>query len=197
MSNGFATQSCHFTGTEKSINTKTSPIFVELTSAQQNYIRISWASCYLNRTIKVKGKSKLFPLQTIPLPTQRVGRGIALLFHDRGTRGGWVVSSTPRPHFTPRERPGTHFRGGWVGSRAGLDGRKISSRPGLDPGPSSPQSVAIPTELPGPQLWKVETEMYLLASVKCDLIRTQIHCHLLSFSAHLSLRIVFQSGWRM
>ena len=32
---------------------------------------------------------------------QRVGRGIALLFHDRGTRNGWVVSSTPRPHFTP------------------------------------------------------------------------------------------------
>ena len=33
--------------------------------------------------------------------TQRVGRGIALLFHDRGTRRGWVVSSTLRPHFTP------------------------------------------------------------------------------------------------
>ena len=32
---------------------------------------------------------------------QRVGRGIALLFHDRGTRKGWVVSSTPRPHITP------------------------------------------------------------------------------------------------
>jgi len=28
----------------------------------------------------------------------------------------------------PRERPGTHFTGGWVGTRAGLDGRKISSR---------------------------------------------------------------------
>ena len=31
---------------------------------------------------------------------QRVGRGIALLFHDHGTRRGWVVSSTPRPYFT-------------------------------------------------------------------------------------------------
>ena len=49
----------------------------------------------------------------------------------------------------PRERPGTHFTGGWVGSRAGLDGRKISSPPGFDPATSSPQSVAIPTELPG------------------------------------------------
>ena len=36
---------------------------------------------------------------------QRVGRGIALLFHDRGTRRRCVVSSTPRPHFTPRKDP--------------------------------------------------------------------------------------------
>ena len=69
---------------------------------------------------------------------QRVGRGIVLFFHDRGTRRGWVVSSTPRPHFSPRERPGTHCTGGWVGPRAGLDGGKISSPPGFDPGPSSP-----------------------------------------------------------
>ena len=32
-----------------------------------------------------------------------------------------------------RERPGTHFTGGWVGPRVGLDGRKISSLPGFDP----------------------------------------------------------------
>ena len=32
-----------------------------------------------------------------------------------------------------RERPGTHFTGGWVGLRAGLDGRKISFPPGFDP----------------------------------------------------------------
>ena len=38
-----------------------------------------------------------------------------------------------------------------MGLRAGLDGRKISSPLGFDPGPSSPYSVAIPTELPGPR----------------------------------------------
>ena len=37
-----------------------------------------------------------------------------------------------------------------MGPRAGLDGRKISSPPGFDPGQSSPWSVAIPTKLPGP-----------------------------------------------
>jgi len=40
-----------------------------------------------------------------PGVAQRVGRGIALLFHDRGTRRGWVVSSTRRPHFTPGKEP--------------------------------------------------------------------------------------------
>ena len=36
-----------------------------------------------------------------------------------------------------RERPGTHFTGGWLGPRTGLDGRKISSTPGFNAGPSS------------------------------------------------------------
>jgi len=40
-----------------------------------------------------------------PGVAQRVGRGIALLFHEHGTRRGWVVSSTPRPHFTPGKDP--------------------------------------------------------------------------------------------
>ena len=52
----------------------------------------------------------------------------------------------------PRERPGTHFMGGWVGLRAGLDGQKISSPTGLDPDRPARSSVAIPTELPGPRL---------------------------------------------
>ena len=33
----------------------------------------------------------------------------------------------------PRERPGTHCTGGWVGPRAGLEGREISPPPGFDP----------------------------------------------------------------
>ena len=43
------------------------------------------------------------------------------------------------PAALPRERPGTHRTGGWVGPRAGLDGCE-KSRPHRDsiPGPSSP-----------------------------------------------------------
>ena len=33
---------------------------------------------------------------------------------------GWVFNATPRPLY-PRERPGTHCAGCWVGPRAGLD----------------------------------------------------------------------------
>jgi hypothetical protein len=33
----------------------------------------------------------------------------------------------------PREGPGTHYTGGWVGPRAGLDRSKISPPPGFDP----------------------------------------------------------------
>ena len=49
-----------------------------------------------------------------------------------------MVSSTPRPHFTPRKDPVPIVQeAGWA-PRAGLDGQKISSPPGFDPGPSSP-----------------------------------------------------------
>jgi hypothetical protein len=34
---------------------------------------------------------------------------------------GWVVNTTLRPLY-PRERPGTHSIGGWVGPWVGLDG---------------------------------------------------------------------------
>ena len=46
---------------------------------------------------------------------------------------GWMVNFTARPLY-PRERPGTHCTGGWVGPRAGLD-RCGKSRPppGFDP----------------------------------------------------------------
>jgi hypothetical protein len=59
-------------------------------------------------------------------------------FFNLCARWGWVVSITPQP-LHPRERPGTHCSGGWLGPRAGLD-RWEKSRPHGDsiPGPSSP-----------------------------------------------------------
>jgi hypothetical protein len=63
-----------------------------------------------------KGKGKAVPHGGV------WGRGgIAPIILDLGTRW-WVVSITPRPRFYPGERtPSTHWTGGWVGPRAGLD----------------------------------------------------------------------------
>ena len=71
-----------------------------------------------------------------PGVTQRVGRGIALLFHDRGTRRGWVVSSTPRPQFTPGKGPVPILQeAGWA---PGPVWRGGASRPHLDSIPDHP-----------------------------------------------------------
>jgi hypothetical protein len=56
-------------------------------------------------------------------------------FLDLGTNWRWVVSFTPLPLY-PRERaPDTHFIGGWVDPRAGLDDTekwKFFTLPGLE-----------------------------------------------------------------
>jgi len=71
-----------------------------------------------------------------PGASQRVGRGIALLFHDRGTRSGWVVSSTPRPHFTPGKDPVPILQeAGWAPGPVWTGGK---SRPHWDSIPDRP-----------------------------------------------------------
>ena len=73
-----------------------------------------------------------------PGVAQRVGRGIALLFHDRGTRRGLVVSSMPRPHFTSKKDPVPILQeAGWAPGPV-WTGRK--SRPHRDSIPDRPPS---------------------------------------------------------
>ena len=67
--------------------------------------------------VKVKVKCSRYR----PGVAQRVGRGIALLFHDRDTRRGWVVSSTPRQHFTPGKTRYPFYRR--LGGTQGRSGR--------------------------------------------------------------------------
>ena len=63
--------------------------------------------------VRVRGDLQIPELHKVKLKcsryrpgvAQRMGRGIALLFHYRGTIKGWVVSSTLRPHFTPGKDP--------------------------------------------------------------------------------------------
>ena len=77
-------------------------------------------------------------IQLRPGVAQKVGRGMALFFLDHDTRRGVSGQQYATATLYPREKLGTHFTGGWVGPRAGLDGRIISSPPGFDLGPSSP-----------------------------------------------------------
>jgi hypothetical protein len=118
-----------------------------------------------------------------------VDRSIALPFRDLGARRGWVVSTTPRPLY-PRERSGAHCTGSWVGPRAGLDVYE-KSHPHRDsiPGPSSPQPVARPPELPGPHIhipiyitWiliKNKNVMKLVTGFWCDCEKCGTSCPLL------------------
>jgi hypothetical protein len=71
-----------------------------------------------------------------PGVAQRVVRGIALLFHDRGTRRGWVVNSTPRPNFTPgKDSIPILQEAGWA---PGLVWTGWNSRPHRDSIPDRP-----------------------------------------------------------
>ena len=73
---------------------------------------------------------------------QRVGRGIALLFHDRGTWRGWVVSSTARPHFTPGEVPVPILQeAGWASGPVWTSGKSRPQRDLIPDRPARSQSL--------------------------------------------------------
>ena len=77
-----------------------------------------------------------------PGVAQRVGRGIALLFHDRGTRRGWVVRSTPRPHFTPWKYPVPILQeAGWASGPVWTGGKSRPHRDSIPDRPARSQSL--------------------------------------------------------
>jgi len=88
----------------------------------------------INKFIMV-ASSWLFILLYQWCPVIQTSRS-ALLFHDRGTRRRWVVSSTPRLHFTPGKEPVPILQGaGWAPGPV-WTGRK--SRPRRDSIPDCP-----------------------------------------------------------
>jgi hypothetical protein len=73
---------------------------------------------------------------------QRVGRGIAVLFLDRGTRRGRVVSSTPRPHFTPGKDPVPILqKAGWAPGPVWTAGKSRPHRDSIPDRPALSQSL--------------------------------------------------------
>ena len=82
---------------------------------------------------------------------QSVVRVIALIFHDRALVGGERSAARPGRNLPPRERTGTHCRGGLVGTTPVWTGVE-NHVPTWNSIPDRParSSVAIPTELPDP-----------------------------------------------
>ena len=81
---------------------------------------------------------------------------------------GWLVISTPRPLY-PRERPGTHCIGGYVGSRAGLNGCG-KSRP-----PTGIRSLDHPAR----------SESLYRLSYRGRRIKQNLHCNCWNRSQHM------------
>jgi hypothetical protein len=84
-------------------------------------------------------------VQALRLCTERTAhmgsRGIALHFHDHGTRRGEGSVSRPGRSLPPGKKTHvTHCTGGWVGPRAGMD-RCVKSRPNRDSNPRTFQTV--------------------------------------------------------
>ena len=77
-----------------------------------------------------------------PGVAQRVSRGITLLFHDRGTRWGWVVSRTPRPHFTPgKDQVPILQEAGWAPGPVWTGGKSRPHRDSIPDRPARSQSL--------------------------------------------------------
>jgi hypothetical protein len=101
-------------------------------------------------------KVKCTILQALRLCTGRTvqggSRGVALLFHDHGTRRWWEVSVTPRPHFTHGKDPVPIVQeAGWAPGPVWTGAENLASTGIRFPDRPARSSVAIPTELPGPQ----------------------------------------------
>ena len=89
-------------------------------------------------TVKVKVKWSHYR----PVVAQRLGRGITLLFYDRGTRSVWVVSSTPRPHFTPGKDPVPILQeSGWVPRPVWMGAKSRPHRDSIPDRPARSQSL--------------------------------------------------------
>jgi len=96
-----------------------------------------------------------------PDVAQRVGKGIALLFHNCGTRRGWVVSSTTRPHFTPGKEPvPISQEAGWAPGPVWTGGR---SRPHRDSIPDRPARSQSPYRLSYPAHLTIISLYYIQA----------------------------------
>ena len=127
--------------------TRSMVVIVPILLARQHFLQISqqWETslCF---SICRKGKVKCTLVQALRFCTGRTAhrgsRGIALPFHDHGTRRRWGVSVTPRLLFAPGKDPVPIVQeAGWASAPVWRGAENLA--PIRSPGPSSPKPVAI------------------------------------------------------
>ena len=120
---------CVYTHTHKDINTY-------IHAYVHTYIYTYITYIYIHTIYKVKWS------RYKPSVAQGVGRGIALLFHDRSTRRRWVVSSTLWPHFTPgKDTVPILQEGGWAPGPVWKGGKSCTHRDSFPDRPAHSQSL--------------------------------------------------------
>jgi hypothetical protein len=93
----------------------------------RHYISLAICSAFGLKKVKVNFS------RYRPVVAQRLGKGLALLFHDHGTRRVGVVSLTPRPLFTPEKDPITIVQeAGWAPGPVWTSAENLAP-PGFDP----------------------------------------------------------------
>jgi len=118
--------------------------FAKLREANNSFVMSFRSPAHPHGTTRLLLKKvKCTLVQALRLFTGRTAHrgswGIALPFLDHGTGRGWGGQRHAPAALYPRERPGIHCTGGWVGPRAGLDrcGKSRLHRDSI-PGPPSP-----------------------------------------------------------
>ena len=113
------------------------------------------------RRFKIKKKVKVKWSRYSPGVAQRVGRGTALLFYDWGTRRGWGVSSTPRPHFTSGKDPVPILQeAGWAPGSAWTGGKTRPHRDSVPDRPAHSQSL-YRLSYPAARRFKIPYQYYI------------------------------------
>ena len=103
---------------------------------------------------------------------QRGSRGITLLFLDHGTRRGEGSASRPAALYAGKDPVPIVRETGWAPGPVWTGAENLASHRDSIPGPSSPQPVAITTELPAHNLlnkvfFNLWTRMYVAQFVDC------------------------------
>ena len=113
---------------------------------------------------------------------QSVGRGIALLFHDCDTKRRWVVSSTPRPHFTPgKDLVPIVQEAGWASGPVWTGGKSRPHRDSIPDRPAHSQSL-YRLSYPTHYIYKYKRRL-------CDIE------NILKYSIDIPLTIIFRLKW--